>query len=162
MLQANYQRGTKDSDILETPELNDEIQSRLRALAGPGTDLAKRHRIYIEFVPGGLPLLPQAPVWLEVEELNRDLEHLRIKVLDVVDVVVSKLKRLHGSDFHDIEAMVGLDLVPHRVLIERFRAAVDYFQMDARADDLPKCVDRLHRVERDIFGVPETPIKLPE
>jgi len=68
MLQANYERGTKDSDVLETPELTSEIQASLLQLAGQGTDLAKKHRIYLEFVANGLPLLPQVPVWLDPEE----------------------------------------------------------------------------------------------
>jgi hypothetical protein len=34
MLQASYERGTKDSDVLDTLELSGEIGERLRALAG--------------------------------------------------------------------------------------------------------------------------------
>ena len=60
MLQARYERGTKDSDIFETTDLDVETKPRLLELAGPGTD--------------------------------------------VIDVVVSKLKRLHGNDLRDIEA----------------------------------------------------------
>src|SRR5579863_7365634 len=162
MLQARYERGTKDSDILETDDLDVETKARLLELAGPGTDLSKRHGLYIEFVASGLPLLPQVPIWLELAELNRQLAHFRIEVLVVVDVVVSKLKRLHGNDLRNIEAMIDLDLVPHAILIERFRSAVDYFLLDARAEDLPKCVENLHRLERDLFGTPETEIDLPD
>lgn len=72
MLQASYARGTKDSDVLETVDLD----ARIRA-----------------------------------------------QVLSVVDVVVSKLKRLHAYDLQDIEA--------------------------------------IHRVERNLLGVPETAIELP-
>ena len=116
----------------------------------------------MEFVPSGLPLLPQAPRWVELAVLNHALTHLRVQVLDVVDVVVSKLKRLHGNDLRDIEEMVELNLVPHQVLVERFKAAVDYFLMDARAGDLPKCIDHLHRIERDVFGRDESKIELPD
>ena len=49
----------------------------------------------------------------------------------------------------------------HRRLIERFQSAVDVYGGDARADDLPKYVRNLHRVERDHLGVPETEIELP-
>jgi hypothetical protein len=58
--------------------------------------------------------------------------------------------------------MIDLELVPHAVLIERFRSAVDSFLLDARAEDLPKCVENLHRVERDLFGTSETEIDLPD
>lgn len=120
MLQARYERGTKDSDILETADLDVETKARLLELAGPGTDLSKKHGLYIEFVESGLPLLPQVPIWLDLAELNGQLAHFRIEVLTVVDVVVTKLKRLHGNDLRDIEAMIDLDLVPHAVLVDRF------------------------------------------
>jgi uncharacterized nucleotidyltransferase DUF6036 len=162
MLQASYERGTKDGDILETADLDVETKTRLLELAGPGTDLSKRHGLYIEFVASGLPLLPQVPMWLELAELNGELAHFRIEVLTVVDVVVSKIKRLHGNDLRDIEAMIDLELVPHAVLIDRFRSAVDWFLLDARAEDLPKYIENLHRVERDLFGTPETEIDLPD
>jgi hypothetical protein len=76
-------------------------------------------------------------------------------------VIVSKLKRFDGSDQTDIDAMVTKDLVPHRALVERFEAAVDYFSWDARADELPKDVANLNRVERDMLMVPATDIELP-
>jgi hypothetical protein len=47
-------------------------------------------------------------------------------------------------------------------LVERFRAAVDAFSGDARAEDLPRYVRNLHRVERDFLLVPETEIELPD
>ena len=68
---------------------------------------------------------------VELTNLNRELSHFRLEALDVVDVVVSKLKRLHGNDLRD-------------------------------TDELTKCVERLHRVERYLFGVPETEIDLPD
>ncbi len=46
-------------------------------------------------------------------------------------------------------------------LIERFRAAADEFSGDARASELPKHVEHLYRVERDMLGVPETEIEPP-
>jgi hypothetical protein len=78
-----------------------------------------------------------------------------------VDVVVSKLKRFHANDRADIAAMVDRELVPHDLLVDRFRSAVDAFSFDARAPDLPRYVANLHLVERDYFGVDETEIELP-
>lgn len=46
-------------------------------------------------------------------------------------------------------------------MIARFRGAVDIFAYDARSHNLPTFVERLHRIERDLFGVPETEIELP-
>lgn len=80
---------------------------------------------------------------------------------DVVDVVGSKLKRFSANDQADIDAMIQHGLVPHHALLDRFRSAVDVFACDARAEDLPKYVEHLHRVERDLLDVEETAIELP-
>jgi len=161
MLQAPYERGTKDSDVLETDELTDETARELRRLAGVGTVLHKRHRMYVDIVPSGLPFLPQAPTCHDLVQLNARLDHLELEILDVVDVVVSKLKRFNANDRDDVAAMVELDLVPHGRLVRRFRDAVDYFSGDARAEDLPKYVGNFHQVERDLLVVQETDIELP-
>jgi len=159
MLQVDYARGTKDSDILETAALTEAIKARLLGLAGKGTDLNRRHRLYIDIVPGGLPFLRQKSLW-HPAPLNRSLVNFQIDVLDVVDVVVSKLKRFNANDKSDIEAMVSRDLVPHDALIDCFREAVD-FTMDAKASDVPRYVSNLHGVERDLFDVEPTEIELP-
>lgn len=161
MLQARYQRGTKDGDVFETTDLTEAIKQRLLAIAGPESELFRRHRIYIDIVANGLPFLPHVPIWHPAFDLNPKLDHLELVVLDVVDVVVSKLKRFHANDQSDVEEMVDLGLVPHERLLDRFRAAVDEFSGDARASELPKYIANLHRVERDMLGVPETEIELP-
>jgi hypothetical protein len=161
MLQANYDRGTKDSDVLETAQLREPVRSKLLRLAGVDSDIHRRHHLYIDIVSNGIPFLPQSPLWRSREDLSCSLDHFDVDVLDVVDVVVSKLKRFNLNDQTDIDAMVERGLVSHESLIGRFNAAVDYWSTDARADDLPKYVSNLHRVERDFFVLPETEIELP-
>jgi hypothetical protein len=95
MLQSEYRRGTKDSDVLETAYLNEVTRSQLRSLAGAQTDLHKKHRLYIDVVAAGIPFLPQTPAWHPMSELSASLDNFDIEVLDVVDVVVSKLKRFN-------------------------------------------------------------------
>lgn len=140
---TDYQRGTKDSDVLETAELQKEIATRLTLLAGKGTELHLRRRIYLDIVPRALPFLPQEPCWRPLDTLNSSLAHLSLEALDVTDVAVSKLKRFIGSDRSDIAAMVERGLVPHALFVERFQSAVDSYLMDARAEDLPKYVRNL-------------------
>ena len=125
MLQAAYERGTKDSDIIETDQLKGETGRKLLALAGEGSSMHRRHRLYIDIVSRGLPFLPQPPAWHSLSALNASLRHLEIEVLDVVDVVVSKLKRFNANDVSDIGAMVDLDLVQHARLLGQFRSAVE-------------------------------------
>jgi hypothetical protein len=161
MLQVDYQRGTKDSDILETAALTDAIRDRLLALAGNGTPLHMRHRVYLDIVARGLPFLRQQPRWHSVEGLNKSLDSFELFALDVVDVVVSKLKRFNANDRSDIEAMVDEGAVPHAELIVCFREGVDFYTMDARAADLPRYVKNLHTIERDLFDIEPTEIELP-
>jgi hypothetical protein len=55
----------------------------------------------------------------------------------------------------------GAELVPYPALIDCFRDAADFFSCDARAPDMRRYVANLHRVERDLYDVPETEIELP-
>jgi len=162
MLQADYVRGTKDSDVLETADLTPEIKTQLLALAGKETALATTHHMYLDIVPRGLPFLPMVPAWHPLAALSQKLTHFEVEVLGVVDTVTSKLKRFSANDQADIKAMVERDLVEHSVLVERFVSAVDRFSGDARAEDLPLYVAHLHRIEREVFIVPESAIELPD
>lgn len=161
MLQADYERGTKDGDVLESQDLTPEIRRGLLALGGRNTTLHRRNGIYLDIVFGALPFLPQRPRWHPQPALTETLRGFSIETLDIVDVVVSKLARFDANDQHDIEAMVERERVPHESLIERFRAAVDFLIGDAREVDLPEYVSNLNRVERDVLLVPETEIELP-
>lgn len=161
MLQVSYERGTKDSDVLETTDLSSETKTRLVRIAGPGTLLHQQWKLYLDVVGNGIPFLPSGARWRPVGALNAKLANLELHALDVVDVAVSKLKRFNANDQADIDAMIQRGLVPHDELIARFRNAVDVFSYDARAEDLPKYVEHLHRVERDMLDVDETEIELP-
>jgi hypothetical protein len=48
MLQSSYRRGTNDGDVLETAALDTAIQSRLLELAGNGTSIHRRTRLYLD------------------------------------------------------------------------------------------------------------------
>ncbi|MFO0586386.1 MAG: DUF6036 family nucleotidyltransferase [Polyangiaceae bacterium] len=161
MLQTSYVRGTKDSDVLQTTPIDDALKARLLEHAGPGTPLHKRHKIYLDIVGNGIPLLPGSPLWHPNAPLNEKLQTFEVEVLDVVDVVVSKLKRFAADDRSDIEAMIKMDRVPHDQLLERFRDAVDVAAYGAGARELRRYVDNLHRIERDSFVSEPTPIELP-
>jgi hypothetical protein len=156
MLQFGYERGTKDSDVFETRELTSDATEALIRIAGPGTDLARRRLMHIDIVRNGIPFLPQQPGWHRTLEL----EKLELFSLDVVDVVVSKLKRFSGNDRSDIAEMIKRGVVPHARLIDRFQSAFDLFAGDARASELPRYAENLNTVERDLFGVRETEIDL--
>ena len=161
LLQSDYERATKDSDVLETAALDDGVKARLLVLAGAGSSLAVKHRLYIETVPPGLPFLPQKPLWHARPEINARLQHFEVYVLDVVDIVVSKLLRFSANDSADVHAMIARNLVPHERALARFRSAFDQLAHDARAHRLPSCIDNFNEIERDAFAVDETEFELP-
>lgn len=80
----------------------------------------RTEQLYLEIVANSLPLLPQVPRWHSLPVLNGSLRHFELEVLDVVDVVVSKLKRFNANDVGDVTAMIAQDLVPHGELVARF------------------------------------------
>lgn len=160
MLQTDYDRGTKDGDVLESKTDKDAIKAQLLALAGKETDLHKRLRLYIDVVNGAILFLPQKPAFHPLSDLP--LKNFSVEVLDVVDVALSKLRRFHSDDKNDIRAMADRGLLDHKRLVTRFNGAVDWFSMDARAPEVKRCLRNLHAVERDILVLPESEIELPE
>lgn len=143
VLQTNYDRGTRDSDVLETHELDAASKAHLLELAGPHTVLARRWASYVEVVANGIPFLPRPATWRRLS--LRGVTKFQVEVLDVVDVVVSKLKRFHTNDRADIDAMVERGLVTHESLVQRFRNAADVWADGANGPpsevDLPDRLD---------------------
>ncbi len=160
MLQAGYERGTKDSDILETAALIGPVGEKLLSLAGKNSGLSKRYGIYLDIVGSGIPFLPIKPVFNALPVFG-GLKNFKITALDITDVAVSKLKRFTSNDAADIRAVVEKGLLNPGLLVSRFRAAVDAYSTDARAEDLPRYINNLHTVERDFLEVDESEIELP-
>lgn len=156
--QTDWRRGTKDSDAVHTWDFNPAVHARLIALAGPGSALALRHRVYLEFVGEGLLLLPEDPLW----HPWLTLAHLDVQVLDPIDVAVAKLARLHRDDLLDIEAMVERGRVSHAALVARFRSAALRYGQRGMEHKLRPAIANLHRVERDVFVTAESHIELPD
>ncbi|MDP2866244.1 MAG: hypothetical protein Q8O90_08380 [Elusimicrobiota bacterium] len=161
MLQAGYERGTKDSDILETAALIGPVGEKLLSLAGKNSDLNRRYGIYLDIVGSGIPFLPVKPDFNALPVFG-GLKNFKITALDITDVAVSKLKRFTSNDAADIRAVVEKGLINPGLLVSRFRAAVDAYSTDARAEDLPRYIKNLHTVERDFLEVDESEIELPE
>lgn len=159
MLQTDYDRGTKDGDVLESRNGPAAIKEQLIALAGKNTDIHIQFRVHIDVVLRALLFLPQKPVFHPLSDIP--LKNFKIEVLDVVDVAVSKLIRYSSDDAGDIRALAERDLLDHKRLVARFEAAADRFSIDARAADVPRFLKNLHKVERDILALPPSQIELP-
>ena len=160
MLRCDYDRGTKDGDILESKDLPAAVKAQLLALADKGSDLHKDFRIYIDIVRSAILFAPQRLAFHPAADLR--LKNFAVEALDVVDVVVSKLKRFNASDKNDIRAMIERKLVGQEELAARFKAAIDMFSTDARAEEIPAYIKNLHFVERELLGVEPSAIDLPD
>ena len=120
-LQCDYRRGTKDSDVIETAQVSGDVLAALKDLAGKGTPLHERHRLYLDVLAARFPFLPPEPMWWPMDELTGRLTHFSVAVLDPTDVVISKLPRFHANDVQDIRAVILRGLVDHGELVARFR-----------------------------------------
>lgn len=156
--QTTWRRGTKDCDAVLTWRFDPDLQARLLGMAGRASPLAIRHGIYLEFVGQGMLLLPPEPNWRPW----LSLANIDLLVLDPTDTCVAKLARLHGDDRHDIEAMVVRGVVSHGQLVERFREAIIQHGQQGMGHKVPRAIENLHRVERDIFLVDESTIAIPD
>ncbi len=110
MRQAKYVRGTKDSDVFRTSAIDDALAERLMTLAGEGTDLHRRHRIYLQLVPSGIIFQRQLVRWHPAELLNGKLRNFRIEVIDfTMDAKAADLPK-YRANFHRVERDVfGVD-----------------------------------------------------
>lgn len=161
MLQTDYARGTKDSDVIETVAITPALKEHLLNLApqDPESEMFKKYRMYIDVVGQGIPFLPQMQRCHPLNDLNTSLTHLELEVLDVVDVMISKLKRFNVNDRRDIQEMVDRGLVDNDQFVERFRAAIDSCSM--AAINFREIVKNFHYVQYEMMMTSETSIELP-
>lgn len=95
-------RVTVDLDYIEVIPL--EAMREIEAIAGGGSTLAKKHRLYIQAV-GGVVDLPEDYA-SRVNELDLNLPKLRLFVLDPYDLLLSKLTRNSPKDREDVKYLI--------------------------------------------------------
>ena len=93
-------RQTGDLDVIGMGVAPNRMSAKLNQLAGPGTDLAKKHKVYLDIV--GVAIVPY-----EYESRLQDLysdafEWLHLKVMDPYDIALSKLSRNIDRDHEDV------------------------------------------------------------
>lgn len=145
--QTSWVRGTRDGDAVRTWAFDASLAERLLTLAGPGRPIARHAGVYLELVGQGVLFLPGEPRWRKWSSLRS----FDVDVLHPVDVAVAKLTRLNPNDLDDIEALVERNVLTHRQLVDRFRAAAEASAARGMAHKLPFAIGNLHRIERDIF-----------
>lgn len=108
-------RPTADVDVLESAGTD---KAEISHLAGRGSALHKRHRVYIDIVT-----VADVPDDYDTRLLTMDIEglrRLRLRVLERHDLVLAKLSRNSDRDREDVVALArgpGLDV---EVLRQRY------------------------------------------
>jgi len=106
-------RVTSDLDCVAILPYHD-----LEAIAGRGSALAKKHRVYLQYV--GVNTMPE-----DYEKRLRELfpgrfKNLRIYVPDPYDLILSKLERNSPKDREDMEYLVDKLKLDPNLLRERY------------------------------------------
>lgn len=158
-LKTDYDRETKDSDILQLSADKSETMSSLKILAGKGTELARKHGLYLDIVPAHVLFLPLQPDYEICTALSK-IQNFKIFVLDVHDVVVSKLLPYRTQDREDIIWLADHQLIMPSQLADRFKLAIDNLNPE-KTHHATSCIENLHEVQREILRVAETEIILP-
>jgi hypothetical protein len=125
-------RPTSDVDVISIapPPQREKILS----LAGEGSPLHKRRRVYIQHVTVA-PAIDGYESRL-TEMFPGVFEHLRFLALDPYDLALSKIERNSSKDREDVKYLgqvVPLDL---KVLTERYEASVRPFLGNPQREDL--------------------------
>lgn len=111
-------RPTVDIDVVDV--VPDDAKLTLAALAGQGTALHKRHKVYLQIV--GVAQLPY-----HYEDRVRlmplsFLRHLSIVVPDPHDLALSKVSRNLDIDFEDVLALAGSPEFDLQLLNDRYQS----------------------------------------
>ncbi len=91
----------------------------LQALAGPGSALAKKHKIYLQHV--AVNAMPEDYEGRLEEMFPRHFERLRIYATDPYDLILSKLERNSPKDREDVEYLAKTLHLDPKVLSHRYQ-----------------------------------------
>jgi hypothetical protein len=90
----------------------------LEAIAGRGSALAKKHRVYLQYV--AVSTMPEDYGTRLTELFPGRFKNLRIYVPDPYDLILSKLERNSPKDREDVEYLVDKLKLDPNVLLERY------------------------------------------
>ena len=111
-------RPTGDVDFIEVrPQTAGEA---LLHVAGEGTDLAKKHHLHLQHVT--VAEYPEGYEDRLIDITPAGFRRLRLRALEVHDVVLAKLSRNSPRDRADVEYLARKGVLDRRRLEERFEA----------------------------------------
>ena len=115
-----FARETADLDVLTVIPL--EAAERVAALAGKGSPLQRKHRVYIDHVGvANYPddyesrLVRAFPIW----------PNIRLWALEPHDLALTKLERSNDRDIRDVMYLAQAGLISQATLISRFETELE-------------------------------------
>ena len=96
-----------------------QATEELERIAGRGSDLAKRHKVFLQAV-GGVGDYPEN-YESRLTSLPLGLKKLTLRILEPYDLLLSKLTRNSPKDMEDVQALVQKLKLEFDVFLERFR-----------------------------------------
>ncbi len=124
-------RPTADIDVIEARGAAD--RSTINAIAGRGSPLAKKYRVYVDIVT--VAAVPENYETRLIAIFPDEFENLRLKAFERHDLALAKLGRNQDHDREDVKRLAlgpGLDI---NVLKERYRDELRFqFGNPARED----------------------------
>ncbi|MCP5463842.1 MAG: hypothetical protein H7A33_02340 [Deltaproteobacteria bacterium] len=162
-LQSNYERKTKDIDFFEIEHTSSHPSfeaSVIQKIGGKASGFHKLHGVFFEFVSKNILFIPQRPIFNTCDNINENFKNILLRVLDVHDVIVSKIKPYRPTDREDIKTMIEQGLVDHQKLVERFKLAMYKWELD-RAYLFKDLIKNLNDMEQSFFEVEPSQFDLP-
>jgi len=125
-------RPTADVDIIEARGSTD-LQS-LQTIAGKGSEIAKRHKVYLDIVT--VAVVPEDYVRRLLDIYPREFKNLRLKAFERHDLALAKLGRNADHDREDVKRLAagpGLDV---GILKERYDRELRFQFGNPKREDL--------------------------
>lgn len=125
-------RLTADVDVL--PITSDPASKHLLNLAGQGSILHKKHKIYLQVV--GVATVPDNYEARLTEMFAGTFRHLRLVALDPYDLALSKLERNAPRDREDFKYLARTIQLDLNILQERYREELRPYLGNPGREDL--------------------------
>ena len=128
----NLARSTADVDVIAiTPR--SEIESLL-SLAGQGSDLHRKHKVYLQLV--GVATVPDSYEERLTEIAPGSFKHVRLFALDPYDLALSKLERNTQRDRDDVKHLAQTVPFDTAILQERYQKELRPYLGNPEREDL--------------------------
>jgi uncharacterized nucleotidyltransferase DUF6036 len=117
----DFTRITADVDVIE---VRGSDPAKLSSLAGKGSTLHQRHKVYIDIVT--VASVPDNYESRLIDLLPNQFENLRLRAFEAHDLVLAKLARNIDRDREDVKRLAEHPGLDPAVLTQRYREELRY------------------------------------